>query len=295
MARRFVNPHFLPESSVSVSRKDIYAEENESPGREENLQPDPKLFNHLHDLIRKSLETDLPDVLRNRKRRKIQVEELADHEPAPIPFRLVSSAQQPHLIFLHPKPPPPPITREPEVEDSEEQAVLRLERAQAAAVEASSVFEESQIILPPLPWDARRLVSATATLPTSSPALMIIEHDKPSRSTRPPVPESYLRHHPYHNGPIGLTSTSYRARCPVIPASFDTLNKSVMSTKRKRKRGKMARIERPPPAFWRPNPAVGGKSLGYAMGFPCSVEVLLNGSDESSQYQRDTMRKCVLS
>ncbi|KAF5382195.1 hypothetical protein D9615_004253 [Tricholomella constricta] len=275
MARRLVNPHFLPDTSAIVSRKEIYTDDDGA------LDADSTLIDQLHDLIRQSLVSGE----QVRKRRKIQVESPKEEEEELIPFRLVSSSQPPHPILLEPKPPPPPITREPEVEDNEEQAALRMERAQESAIDASQIFRDSQILISPPPNSARKLrMVKAATLPTLPPTIAVVECVKPPRSTRPPVNASHLRHHPYNNGPVLPTNLPVRRmECPTVPV-ISTL--STTRTKHKRRKGKASRKERPPPTFWRPNPAVGGKSLGYAMGFPCSLEALQTGSDILTGFSR---------
>lgn len=67
----FVNPHFLPESFVTVSRNEIYAENEEVDGRKED-NIDIELLNHLKELI--STVWDLSPDLRqegNKKRNRL--------------------------------------------------------------------------------------------------------------------------------------------------------------------------------------------------------------------------------
>jgi hypothetical protein len=81
--------------------------------------------------------------------------------------------------------------------------------------------------------------------------------------------------------------------CLRIDATFVDDHPRPKTLKRhRRKRGKMSVKDRPPPTFWRPNPACRGKGLGYAMGYPSSSA---SGEDwdDSAQYRRDTMRKGV--
>ncbi|KNZ72154.1 hypothetical protein J132_04435 [Termitomyces sp. J132] len=136
-----VNPHLLPESSVIVSRSDIYTE-NEDFYVQQNHDIDPKLVNHLKELV--STVWDLsPDLQqeRSKKRRKLCSSE-STKEGEWIAFRLLSSSKPHHRISLRPKTPPPPvfITREPETEDNELQATIRAERAQITAVDGSSIL-----------------------------------------------------------------------------------------------------------------------------------------------------------
>ncbi|KAF8072064.1 hypothetical protein FPV67DRAFT_1667506 [Lyophyllum atratum] len=210
MAPRFANPHFLPDSSTLVSRSDIYVEKDDPESDEETDSPSPELVGQLNTLIRKLWE---PAPEESRKRRKIQVEPATpvEEKEEPIPFRLVSSSDPPHPILLQPKPPPPPITREPEIEDNEAQAALRMERAQAAAIDVPRILRESQLFTPPIFGNARKSKLAMAVLPNPPPVIAILEHDKPSRSTRPPVIASRLTHHPYNHGPILPTDSSGKA------------------------------------------------------------------------------------
>ncbi|KAG5646127.1 hypothetical protein DXG03_004366 [Asterophora parasitica] len=277
--------------SAIVSRKDIFAEEDESYSDREPLDPKSALIDQLHDLIFKSLGSTSVVEQPSRKRQKIQINlppSTEEEEEEPICARflvvlyLVLFKCPNHLHHLC-------QTREPETEDNKTQAVLRKERAQATAVDASHILEESRMPIPPPLNATRKFTTVKATnLSILPPAIVLLEHSKSPRSTRPPVPAADLRQHPYNNGSVPTVDTL--AKCPVIPVV--STSSSPVTTKRKRRRRVASRKERPPPAFWRPNPAVGGKSLGYGMGFPCSVNALLTGSDAHAGYDRDGMRTC---
>ncbi|KAG6827979.1 hypothetical protein H0H92_009805 [Tricholoma furcatifolium] len=139
MPPRSVNPHFLPVSSIPVSRNKIYSEHEDSD-EEIPLDADPQLVNRLKELI--SIDWDWQHENRSAKRRRIRSPSHSEEDRA-ISFRLVSISQPPYPISLRPKTPPPPITREPEVEDNEAQALLRAERAKAAAIDAAVIIAES--------------------------------------------------------------------------------------------------------------------------------------------------------
>jgi len=186
-------------------------------------------------------------------------------------------------------------THEPDCEDNEAQAALREERSHAAAVDFSWIIRESrkQNNHQPGSGGPRKLLYAQASLPLTAPAMMIVERDQPPRKTRPPVPASQLSRHPYSkDSSAPWPDTPVKGhRYPRIKATFvSQIVAPIERKRRKRKRGKLSPKERPQPTFWRPNPACGGKSLGYAMGYPCS----LGYWDTSTQYRRDTMRKGVL-
>src|SRR6266545_2448843 len=77
-------------------------------------------------------------------------------------FRLISASMQPTPISLHPRPPPPSVyvvvivpiiviyliryrTREPDTEDTHDQALTRRQRSEAAAIDGSTILKESVI------------------------------------------------------------------------------------------------------------------------------------------------------
>lgn len=123
---------------------------------------------------------------------------------------------------------------------------------------------------------------------------MITEYRKPPRKTRPPVPIALLNQYPYVADaaipPSSLGFTGASIHCPVLDVEFVSEQKN---RKRKRIRGKPSKEkERLQPVFWRPNPALGGKSAGYAMGYPSSWSAY-EGVQRGIHYTRDTMRKAV--
>lgn len=136
-------------------------------------------------------------------------------------------------------------------------------------------------------------------LPTPNPVMMVLQSDQTFRKTRPPVPSSQIMHYPYvKDGTLPWTDAITKIPdCPIM--SFDSPKSPLPKneTKRKRKRGKMLNWPRLPPSFWRPNPAHGGKGLGYAMGYPCSMAALENRTSSPHlsrlHYTRDTMQKGV--
>lgn len=120
---RYSNPHFLPDATQRVSRKDLYAEDGDD--RDGESQETVEAIERLNEVIRQSL--DAPDVLeedtRKRKRRKIDQQSHVSIDtqepirkwwaPSALPililgavFRLVSSSS-PIPLLIQPKPPPP--------------------------------------------------------------------------------------------------------------------------------------------------------------------------------------------
>ncbi|RDB26328.1 hypothetical protein Hypma_006923 [Hypsizygus marmoreus] len=301
MAPRFANPHFLPDDTTLVSRKRIYSYDSDVSDADEVQKPsnpNQELVGALNHLIHKSLE--VPDQHqthgRSKKRRKTEKEPeiCTSEEEDLISFRLV--ANLPHPISLQPRPPPPPITREPECEDNEVQGLLRMEHAQSVAIDPARIINESKTLSIPRFGETRKLQRLRVTLPPSPPPMLIVERDQLPRATRPPVPPFQLNRHPYGPRNSDLTDhlSSKSMHCPLVRIDRPPSNTVEVENKRKRhRRGKLFQKERPPPSFWRPNPPCSGKSLGYAMGYPCSIEALENGTDERSGYQRDTMRTCT--
>jgi hypothetical protein len=128
-------------------------------------------------------------------------------------------------------------------------------------------------------------VTTSFQLPEQLPALLITECPQSPRNTRPPVPvASNLR-------PLtSLPSPDARPDRPILPIDLAGDTQSPRRVKSRRRRGNTVPRERSQPAFWRPDPAIHGKSLGYALGYPGSWAPY---KPEQTRYQRDTMRKGV--
>ncbi|KAF9565183.1 hypothetical protein CPC08DRAFT_815488 [Agrocybe pediades] len=292
MIPRFSNPHFLPQTTEPATRAQLYTAAD--PEHE-----DPEDSNDAGQiaLLTQILSENLPSLdygCSSRRRKKDDLversEEQHDQEERQVLIRLLSSTQPPHLVSLHPPPPPPSITREPDVEDSEEQALRRRQRAEASAVDVESILAKASSLA--TQSDHTALHFTSQGFQPSSP-LMIVQTVQDVRKTRPPVPSSMLLHHPYASCMSSVPPEPPKSRrmdCPVIDVS-----KVVSQTtrqRRKRKNGNApAKIERPLPSFWKPNPALQGKCLGYAYGYPSSL--FLEDVSGSHKYRRDTMKKAV--
>ncbi|KAG6833372.1 hypothetical protein H0H87_007989 [Tephrocybe sp. NHM501043] len=191
MPPRFVNPHFLPESSIAVSRRDIYGE-NDETGEQEIFSADPQLVKRLNELLEPDLALDAET--KRSKRRKIQGHIHSEEEAI-----------------------------EPEIEDNEAQANLRAERAGASALDGSSILSRNVKFMPRF-GDPKKLKLATVSSSfLAPPVMMIVECKQPPRSTRPPVPRSLLQHYPYNHGgnvppsqPLASSST-----CPKTTEETD--------------------------------------------------------------------------
>ncbi|KAJ7659923.1 hypothetical protein B0H17DRAFT_337095 [Mycena rosella] len=243
MIPRFENPHFRPLQIQAVPRAQLF-------DAEDSEEPDVELQKMLDELIQANLDADISG--RVKKKRKLNA---APAVETSVVFRLLST---PHPISLLPRPPPPPITREPECEDTPIEAETRRRQAEAVAVDAAWVMQESARVPPAFRAGRVRRVQA----PPEFASMMIAHCLQSPRKTRPPVPRSQLAHYPYVAAPI-LPSRDAKGAIPSVEVAEvpNTPRKT-----RKRRRGKGGDQVRPQATFWWPAAGCGGKSLGYGMG-----------------------------
>jgi hypothetical protein len=120
--------------------------------------------------------------------------------------------------------------------------------------------------------------------------MVIVRTLQEPRKTRPPVPASTLSHYPYVTdmGTIRMEPAARKSMdCPTLDAEIVTSDPLPTQRPRPRRRRSLAPAkERPSPQFWRPDPKWRGKCMGYAYGYPSSL-------DGSWKYKRDRMRKGV--
>ncbi|KAJ7650413.1 hypothetical protein FB45DRAFT_887888 [Roridomyces roridus] len=232
-------PHLLQQPNTQlVSRADLF------DAVSDNAQPDAGDLKFLHELIRANLEQGPL-----KKKRKLDHPSPTVASETSVLFPLLAA---PRNISLLPPPPPAPVTREPECEDNAAAAETRRQRAEAVAVDAAWVMQESVRLRPPFRAGRVEHVQAKPTL--SAPMLLVHRLQAP-RKTRPPVPRSQLQHYPYVSAPI---PPSVLAKGPV--PSIELLE--VPTRNQRRRRGKQR--ERAQATFWRPPE---GQSLGYGMGY----------------------------
>ncbi|KDR76369.1 hypothetical protein GALMADRAFT_268010 [Galerina marginata CBS 339.88] len=298
MIPRFSNPHFLPRLTKTVTRAEIYADDDEDA--KNDLIPDPDLFRQLNELLAETIRPVQPHDVedphsRSTKRRRIEVDDQASssHEDTVL-FRLVSSTLPPLPVSILPPPPPPPITREPDAEDNEQQTLLRRQRAEVASVDATDLLRESTGILQS-PGTSSKPRNVFAKLEHPLPNMMIVRTLQNFRKTRPPVTPSALAQFPYISDISTMRLDSVKSRamdCPVIDAVDDVTDPSPTQKRRRRKRRSiLQRSDQPLPQFWRPNPSLAGKCRGYAYGYPSSLEPRQN--HPRRRYNRDSMKKAV--
>jgi hypothetical protein len=118
------------------------------------------------------------------------------------------------------------------------------------------------------------------------PALFAVERPRSSRNARPQVPVAS------HLSSLMAPTLATPSGNPIISIEFseDATNTHRVKPRRKRRRQTLDVKEIPQPTFWRSDPAVRGKSLGYALGYSGSWTMYRSGS---IRYERDTMRKGV--
>ncbi|KAK7033015.1 hypothetical protein R3P38DRAFT_3264979 [Favolaschia claudopus] len=246
---RFTNPHSIRNTVECVARSQLF----DSPPTDEH---DPELQSAFTELIQSTLQVDRP-----KKRRKLNppATEGDDEPETSVSFRLLSTTQ---TISLLPPPAPPPVTREPEYEDTESVAKTRRQWAATVAVDAAWVVRESQRIPPPFRVGRVQHVKTDDLLGSPPPPMMRACCLQPPRKTRPPVPRSELQHHPYVPLPV-LPSPDATGFLPCVNVAM--VDKGLRKPRRRRRRDKELKT-RPRATFWRSSLSF-GKSLGYAMGY----------------------------
>jgi len=292
MIPRFSNPYNLQTSTKLASRVDLIDPDWEGDAK---VDPTHKDVSLLRKRLRKLVRDDLGDFAflsaedqPRRKRRKMEQSSTDVGQEALIPFRLVSNSLALHKISLLPKPPPPVRSIEPEYEDNEVQAEQRFERAKSIAVDSDWVLQESDKSYPLPPNHQKKMLHAVTTSQLSNQplALLIVASPRSFRNTRPAVPAP-----PSVASLSGSQTLATRSDCPKIPIeiSCDSTTRPHRVRSRRQRRKPVSK-ERPQPTFWRPDPAVRGKSLGYAWGYPGNWAA---HNWEKRRYERDTMRKGV--
>ncbi|OSC99886.1 hypothetical protein PYCCODRAFT_736281 [Trametes coccinea BRFM310] len=321
MIPKHANPLLLPDQTVVVSRAALRDSDEEGENDGDGADPErAQMLARLENILKRSIAAVLPsesshaacgDEERPRKKKRRKTEPSKDEEregegegegeePVAVPFRLLSGVTQPKPIVLAPKPPPVYKSIRPLREDTEAEAARRAARAREVAVGFAWVMKESSRPYMPLPNAAKKERTVTAHLPPASPPpLLLLEVSKPA--PKPPHPARLDPTIPVEPSPHAHETSP--SCCPIVPASpgpspatsspssvTAAADSEPQERKRKRRRNK-ANAEKPPvqPAFWRPREGMGGKSAGYALGYPGWP--LREG--DVPRYHRDTMRKAV--
>ncbi|PPQ91018.1 hypothetical protein CVT25_013943 [Psilocybe cyanescens] len=327
MIPRFSNPHSLPQVFKTVPRAELYHDDDNDISFTHN----EAVAAELYQLLAQSIEVIQcePYVYgasprKNKKRKRaesdIQEENHAEEPEEPQLFRLVSSVLPPLPVSLLPPPLPPSITREPDAEDSELQAAVRRERAQAASVDAEAILRQSKIIevlrngrqsftwkgilTSVLIWQPSissgtsaksKIINLRAKLRDSSPPVMVVRTTQTPRKTRPPVESSKLVQFPYTPDISTLSVEPIKSRtmdCPSINAESTYIDASTAHRRsRRRRKTSIQDKKRPIPQFWRPSPSLTGKCRGYAYGYPGYL-ASATGSMRV-KYTRDRMKNGV--
>ncbi|KAI0349744.1 hypothetical protein OH77DRAFT_1171959 [Trametes cingulata] len=305
MVPKHANPYLLPEQTTVVSRAALRDSDDEL----EPVEADPEraqMLARLENILKRSIEDVLPANVRpggqangdapprKKKRRKVEEkvqegeedarkDEGQKEEPVVVPFRLLSGHTQPKPIVLAPKAPPVIIAIGPALEDTEEEVQRRATRAREVAVDFAWVMNESSKPYLPPPNAAKKLRNLTAKLPSPEPPLVLLERPKPASKPHACQVDPGL--------PAEPSPHAHEASCcPIVVAEDPALSESEQR-KRRRRKGKSRTKPAVQPMFWRPVEGMGGKSLGYAWGYPGSWPLM---EGETPRYHRDTTKKAEL-
>ncbi|KAJ3573119.1 hypothetical protein NP233_g2630 [Leucocoprinus birnbaumii] len=264
MIPRSVNPHIVLEQTQIVSRKDLEPKDEEY----EFSQPDMSLLDEFNAVMKRTFpQYDIEE--RPKKRRKgatgVEKGEERISVDESILFRLISRGP-PVPVSLKPKPEALINVKGPEVEDNEAEAKERREQAVAVAVDAAWIMDESRKPCQHPSIHGPALHLKLPQYPVDDPAIMVLCHNKPIRKTRPPVTDKLKYPYDASAKPEPIESP---ARC----ASVIDLNRTLdHRDSKKRKRRRTCKVKTIDHRFWRPNPDIKAKCMGYAMGFDPSSQ-----------------------
>lgn len=137
----------------------------------------------------------------------------------------------------------------------------------------------------------RGLLHVKAQLPFTTPSVLIVEKDRPPLKS--PKTASVKPNLEVQLSPHTLRSD---ISVPIIAAAASGQSSQKKSSRNIRRARAKARTAppRPPTVFWRPLKEWGVSAAGYSVGYEGSWPVYQNVPSRY-QYQRDTMRKGVLS
>lgn len=201
-------------------------------------------------------------------------------------FRLLSSTDGPRPISLQPKPPPRILTREPEWEDSANDAAQRRQRAESIAVE----YDDQWHVWGPTRDKSRtveKLHVSGGRFPVPPLSVAVIEKECTSTRSR-----SRSGHRQAISSIVQASSPhELKTTCvPILPAqTIRSGGTSAARSSRRRRRRKVVH-ERPAPAYWKPPASLRGKCMGYALGYPGGWG---HADGLGRGYTRDTMKKGV--
>ncbi|EJD39101.1 hypothetical protein AURDEDRAFT_187550 [Auricularia subglabra TFB-10046 SS5] len=250
---RFVNPFDAryDGAAVTVTRRDVYSPPPDAPTAEETVDD----LRQLDRLVRARVDIDLDPSPRPSKRLK-----LSDGTASSSALFRLFTCSEACDISLVPKE-HPAQKRERAAEDTSGERKTRAARAEQAAVDAPL---NSRIQRSPNASLTRLLrLSSASDTPSTLPPLF-------TASVPKQTPSAPL------NRKLDWTHATVRASkpvscCPSIDLEPPHEDKDTPIKPRRRRRPGKEREERAPPAFWRPPRDLGGKSAGYALGWPASA------------------------
>ncbi|TFK47694.1 hypothetical protein OE88DRAFT_1647492 [Heliocybe sulcata] len=284
MIPRFSNPFSLHQSTVHVSRADLYESDTDAYPSHSAEESSKRKIEELDAFIKSSLgEAVISSASSSRKRQKIETEvsDVASASEHSAPFRLVSRALPPRPVILEPKQEDSIqyIVKDRPSEDDEDEAEERRKRSAAVAVDYAQIIRDSQEIYAAPSGQSRKFIEVQASLPVPPPAMIL------QRLRQWPLPPT-LRPNSVAVAPEVARELRVGKAAPIVEITTGTSSHD----RSRRARRKRQQKSRAPPSFWKPNLEWGGKSLGYAMGYEGSSALQ---SSEVRGYKRDTMRKAV--
>ncbi|KAI6099811.1 hypothetical protein F5141DRAFT_1010349, partial [Pisolithus sp. B1] len=213
----------------------------------------------------------------------------------------------PRPISLQPKPPPRILTREPEWEDSANDAAQRRQRAESIAVEYDdqwhvwgptrdkviarvnlrSITIDTLILHRCQSRTVEKLHVSGGRFPVPPLSVAVIEKECTSTRSR-----SRSGHRQAISSIVQASSPhELKTTCvPILPAqTIRSGGTSAARSSRRRRRRKVVH-ERPAPAYWKPPASLRGKCMGYALGYPGGWG---HADGLGRGYTRDTMKKGV--
>ncbi|EJD49132.1 hypothetical protein AURDEDRAFT_162072 [Auricularia subglabra TFB-10046 SS5] len=250
---RFMNPFDARHdgAAVTVTRRDVFSPPPDVPTAEETAHD----LRQLDQLVRARVDVDLDPSSRPAKRRK-----LSDGTAGSSALFRLFARSEVRDISLVPKE-HPARKRERAAEDTSGERKTRRACAQKATVDGP-LSSPPQCSPNPGPTRLLRLSSAPND-PSILPPLFVASVPKQTSS----VPR---------NSKLDWTHATVRASepvscCPSIDLEPPNDDTDTRAARRCRRRPAKGRKERAPPAFWRPPQDLGGKSAGYALGWPASA------------------------
>jgi len=180
-------------------------------------------------------------------------------------------------------------TREPDTEDTHDQALTRRQRSEAAAIDGSTILKES--VITKRPRLDKSITISHAEFPAPAPPLLLILTKQQPRKTRPPVLSNELIYYPYNTAAINPRAQPNVKICPTLDVDLMQLDTTKSSRRQRRKWLNGSKQDsRALPKFWGPGATWSGLCKGYAYGSPSGSTNTTTGMTQKSKYKRDRIK-----